>query len=251
MVMTPLVTADSVDVPPTNVMTLAAVAVAHTRYPWLDFRDQLAERVWQGLGADASRLSDTELRAALGRTLAIDEVVRRWSRGRRDGRVVELGSGLSTRHARLTELIRPLASIDEPSMAGVRREVFPKPRPFVQMSTPLEDRSWIRAVVAAKATPFVVVEDAFLDMRPRDVVGILCALSAELPSGSLMAASYDRRARFVVADGSAARASLEVRISGARGTQEIVRFPRFTWVVPPTPLDGVDLPAVALLEVVG
>lgn len=239
--------ADCIDVPPTNVLTLAAVAVAHTRYPWLDFHDPLAERVWRGLGADASRISDLEMRAALRRTLVIDDHARRWARGRRDRRVVELGSGLSTRYARLPELMRPIAAIDEPSIAGVRREVFPEPRPFVQMSAPLEERGWIRAVVATRATPLVVVEDAFLDLRRHDVIAILCSLAAELPSGSLLAASYGPGARFVVADSGAKRASLEVHI---HGDHEIVRFPRFAWVTPPSPRDGLELPAVALLEVV-
>jgi O-methyltransferase involved in polyketide biosynthesis len=247
---TPSAQADCIHIPPTNVLTLAAVAVARTRYPWLDFHDPLAERVWRGLGADASCISDIELRAALGRTLMIDKVVHRWALGRRNCRVVELGSGLSTRYARMPELMQPLASIDEPSIACVRREVFPKPRPFVQMSVPLDERGWIRAVVATRATPLVVVEDAFLDVQRRDVIAILCSLAAELPSGSLLAASYGLGTRFVVADSEAKRASLEVRVGRSNGAQEIVRFPRFAWVTPPSPLDGLELPAVALLEVV-
>ena len=241
---------DWIDVPTTNVLTLAALAVAHTRYPWLDFRDPLAEHVWQSLGADASRLSDIELRAALGRSLLIDKYVQRWMHGRRDGRVVELGSGLSTRYARLPYMARPLASIDEPSIADVRREVFPKPRAFVQLSSPLEDRGWVRAVVAARATPFVVVEDAFLDVRRCDVIAILCSLAAELPTGSRLAASFGPRTRFGVADDTARRASLEVRVQHQRCPDEIVRFPRFAWVMPPSPLEGASLPGVALLEVV-
>lgn len=238
-----------IELPVTNVLTLAAVAAAGTRYPWLDFRDSLAERVWRSLGADASHISDIELRAALARTLEIDKLVRRWALGREGGWVVELGSGLSTRHARLLECTRPLASVDVPRLASVRRDVFPESSGFVQVSAPLEERGWIRALVATRGAPFVVVEDAFLDSDGREVLAILCALAAELPRGSLIAASHGPRARFVVADATARRASLGVRVVLAGGRAQIARFPRLAWVLPPSPLDGTELAAVALLEV--
>jgi hypothetical protein len=118
------------------------------------------------------------------------------------------------------------------------------------MSAELEERAWIRAVVATRATPLVVVEDAFLDLSDRDVLAILCSLAAELPTGSRLVASHGPRARFAIADGEAKRASLAVHVAPSLGAEEIVRFPRFAWVSPPTPFDGVEIPAVALLEVV-
>jgi O-methyltransferase involved in polyketide biosynthesis len=244
----PTTRADWIDVPPTNVLTLAANAVAHTRYPWLDFRDPLAEHVWQRLGACAGQLSDRALRAALGRTLLLDKLARRWAQRRRGGRIIEVGSGLSTRHARLTELVSPLLAIDEAPLARIRREVFPAPHAFTQVAAPLEERHWVREAAASRGALFVLVEDAFLDLRSSDVLATLTSLAAEMPCGSLLAASFGPRARFVVAHPSARRATLEVQVEHACGAQEIVRFPRFTWRGPPSPLDGEQLSAVALLE---
>lgn len=244
----PTTRADWIDVPPTNVLTLAATAVAHTRYPWLDFRDPLAEHVWQRLGACAGQLSDRALRAALGRTLLLDKLARRWAAGRQGGRIIEVGSGLSTRHARLTELGSPILTVDEAPLAEIRREVFPAPHAFTQVAAPLEERDWIREAAASRSALFVLVEDAFLDLRSSDIIATLASLAAEMPRGSLLAASFGPRARFVVAHPSARRATLEVQVKHGCGSEEIVRFPRFTWRGPPSPVDGAQGSAVALLE---
>lgn len=241
---------DSIDLPPANVLTLAALAVAHSQYPWLDFRDPLAERVWRWLGADASRVSDVDLRAALGRSLEIDKFARRWARGRGDGRIVEVGAGLSTRHARMDPAALSLTAIDRTPLARVRREVFPAPRAFQQIEAALEGRGWVRALARRSGALFVIIEDAFLDRRSCDVIAALSSLVADLPRGSVIAASHGGRARFVVANPGARRASLEVRIFGDDRREEIVRFPRLRWMIAPSPLDGIELPAVALLEAV-
>lgn len=239
---------DWIDVPPANVLTLAANAVAHARYPWLYFRDPLAEHVWRRLGASAGQLSDRALRAALGRTLLLDKLARRWAPGLQRGRIIEVGSGLSTRHARLTELASPILTVDEAPLAEIRREVFPAPHAFTQVTAPLEERDWIRRAAAARGALFVLVEDAFLDLRSCDVLATLTSLAAEMPRGSLLAASFGPRTRFVVAHPHARRATLEVQVERACGARERVRFPRFAWITPPSPLDGAQLSAVALLE---
>lgn len=238
--------ADWIDIPLTNVLTLAAVAAAHTRYPWLGFRDPLAEQVWQQLGASAGRLSDRALRAALGRTLLLDKLVGQWAGD--VGRVIEVGAGLSTRYARLTGLGAPLLAVDEEPLAEVRRSVFPAPHAFTQVAAPLEQRGWIQRAAAARRALFVVVEDAFLDLHTSDVLATLESLAAEVPEGSLLAVSHGPRARFVVANPGARRATLEVRVERACGARRVVRFPRFTWVAPPSEGDEASDSAVALLR---
>ncbi len=242
----PATPADWIDVPSTNVLTLAANAVAHARYPWLAFRDPLAEQVWQRLGASALELSDRALRASLGRTLELDKLARRWAGEHRDGRIIELGSGLSTRHARMPELGSPLLTVDEAPLARIRHEVFPAPHAFTQVAAPLEGRDWIRRA-AARGPLFVIVEDAFLDLRTGDILETLSSLAAELPCGSLLAASYGPRARFAVAHPGALRATLEVHVPYPCGAAAVVRFPRFAWMRPPSACDSAQLASVALL----
>ncbi|APR87334.1 hypothetical protein A7982_12683 [Minicystis rosea] len=240
--------ADWIDVPLTNVLTLAATAVAHTRYPWLGFRDPLAEAVWLELGACEGELEDRALRAALGRTLQLDDFARAWTHETPRGRVVEVGAGLSTRHARLTGLASPILSVDEAPLAEIRRAVFPTHHTFTQVTAPLEQRSWMRRAAAPREALFVVVEDAFLDLDTGDVLTTLASLAAELPPGSRLAVSHGPRARFAVANPGARRATLEVHAEHESGERQVARFPRFTWVTPPSTGEDEPGPEVALLE---
>ena len=169
---TPAAQAQWIRVPASNVLTLAAVAVARSRYPWLDFHDPVAEHLFRELGGEVSGIADIELRTAIGRTVQIDELVRRWALGQRRGCVVELGSGFSTRYARLREFRLPVVSVDEPPGAHARRQVFPERPSFAELTARLAERGWVRAAVGADGAPFVVVEDAFLDADANEVAAI-------------------------------------------------------------------------------
>jgi len=235
---------EHVEIPLSTIVSLAACAVPH---PQGAAADPVAEHVWQRLGVCPARLSMLEVDAARHRAAALDTVARSFAARYPNGTIVELGSGLSTRHARLAELAITFVSVDEPPIAALREELFGDPLPYVQVAMALEDRRWSRAVVAASREVLVLVPDAFVDLDPRDVVDTLVALSAELPVATTIVAAHGPRTQLCVARPAMRHPSLEVRVDRGFGDLEAIRIPRLRWVEPPLPDDGADLPALARL----
>lgn len=237
---------EHIDIPLTSVVSLAACAFAGGGANVSP--DPVAESVWERLGADAARLSVLELDAARERAATLDEHARRWAGQHPNGTIVELGAGLSTRHARLADLSVAYVAIDEPPLASLREELFVRPLPYVQVAMALEDRRWSRAVVAASREVLVLVPDAWVDLHPEDVVATAVALSAELPRGTTIIAAYGPKAQLRVARPDARHPSVEVRIDHGFGAVESIAIPRLRWLEVPRPEDGADLPALALLH---
>ncbi len=141
-----------------------------------------------------------------------------------------------------------MVTVDEAPLAEIRRDVFKGPRAFTQLEAPLEDPRVDSAGDRVAPRRLRPRRGCISRSQSSDILATLTSLSAEMPRGSLLAASYGPRARFVVANPLARRATLEVQIE-ERGAKEIVRYPRFTWMARPNPLDGAVDSAVALLEV--
>lgn len=217
-----------VDVSFTNAATLAASAHTGERWPWLP-RDPEAERLWSALGVAAGAIPDAELGAAARRTRCIDRLARRWSARHPGGTIVEVGAGLSTRHARLADLDATYVTVDEPPVAALRRSLFTsRPRRRV-VAAALEDRAWCRRVARLGAPVMVLIPDALVDLHADDAVDLLLALAAELPAGSPVVAVHGSRTRLATADTSARTPTLAVRAPTGRDGGATIRIPAFRW----------------------
>lgn len=241
---------EHIDIPLSSVLSLAACAFARPDRPGEGPPDSIAATVWARLGADAGRLSELELDAARNRAQALDASARAWAKAHPAGTIVEVGAGLSTRHARLSDLSMTYVAVDEPRIASLRDELFGDPLHYVQVAMHLEDRRWSRAVVAASREVLVLIPDAWVDSDPAEVVATAVALSAELPSRTTVLAAYGPRAQLRVARPHALHLSLEIRIDRGFGAVDSVRVPRLRWLEEPRTDDGTDLPALARLETV-
>lgn len=217
-----------VDVSFTNAAILAAAASSGERWPWLP-RDAEAERVWSALGVAPGAVADRAMVAAARRTRCIDRLARRWSRRHPGGTLVEVGAGLSTRHARLADLDATYVTVDEPPLAALRRSLFTsRPRRRV-LDAALEDRAWCRRVVGLGAPVMVLIPDALVDLHPDDAIDLLLALAAELPAGSPVVAVHGSRTRLAIADTTSRTPTLAARAPTGRDGGATIRIPAFRW----------------------
>jgi len=217
-----------VDVSFTNAATLAAAASSGERWPWLP-RDPEAERLWSALGVARGAVADGAMVAAARRTRSIDRLARRWSARHPGGTIVEVGAGLSTRHARLADLDATFVTVDEPALAALRRSLFTsRPRRRV-VAAELEDRAWCRRVVAVDRRVLTLIPDALVDLHPDDAVDLLLALAAELPAGSPIVVAHGSRTRLQVADATSRTPTLTVRAPSGRDGGATLRMPALRW----------------------
>jgi O-methyltransferase involved in polyketide biosynthesis len=151
---------------------------------------------------------------------AVDAVVRLCVEAQPFATVVEVGACLSTRFTRVVGGAAPYITVDEPAIAGLRRELFDGDQArLVQLSAALEQPGWAREVFGRGRTAVVVMEDLLSALVPEDAFALVENVGRFLARGSSIVVSVGP-AGSVVFDDSARCLCLMSRHTG-----QAVRFP--------------------------
>ncbi len=190
-------------------------------------RDPLAARAYRAFQVEtiASSWTREEVLTAIACVELLDGITARWARSHRDGRVVEVGAPLSTRHARLAAAAPLFTSLDDAPRTALRATLFGD-APIHQMTATACDRAWMRRLSSEGRPMLVLIPELFVDASSADVADLLGALAVELPPGAEIAAVFGGDAWPTGIAGDEER----VALARSRGTGRAeAPIPRLVW----------------------
>lgn len=151
-------------------------------------RDPRAEEIVAAIDYDFSRFDDLpSLTGAVLRTALFDRWVTDFLTANPSGTVVELGSGLNTRHERVDDTQARWFDLDLPDVVGLRRNFFTDTARRTTIATSVTDDSWPAMVEADAVGPYLFCAEAVLPfLNETDVRHVLGMIAERFP-GSLLA----------------------------------------------------------------
>lgn len=151
-------------------------------------RDPRAEEIVAAIDYDFSPFDDLpSLTGAVLRTALFDRWVTDFLTANPSGTVVELGSGLNTRHERVDSTQARWFDLDLPDVVGLRRNFFTDTARRTTIATSVTDDSWPAMVEAAAVGPCFFCAEAVLPfLNETDVHRVLGMIAERFP-GSLLA----------------------------------------------------------------
>ncbi|MFH9821565.1 class I SAM-dependent methyltransferase [Streptomyces sp. NPDC017230] len=151
-------------------------------------RDARAEEIVASIDYDFERFDDLpSLTGALLRTLLFDRWVADFLSAHPDATVVEIGTGLNTRHERVDNGRARWFDLDLPDVIGLRRNFFTDSPRRTMIAASVTDEAWAAEVASHAAGPYLFVAEAVLPyLREPDVRGVIDLLADRFP-GALLA----------------------------------------------------------------
>ncbi|MFG3662311.1 class I SAM-dependent methyltransferase [Streptomyces sp. NPDC047706] len=171
----------------TLLIPLYARAVENRKqFPLL--RDAPAEEIVAALDYDFARFDGLpSLTGAMLRTVLFDRWVADFLSVHPDGTVVEIGTGLNTRHERLDNGRARWFEIDLPDVIGLRRNFFADTPRRTMIAASVTDEAWAAEVASPAAGPYLFVAEAVLPYLHEPEVRRVVGLLSERFPGSLLA----------------------------------------------------------------
>ncbi|MEU2271459.1 class I SAM-dependent methyltransferase [Streptomyces olindensis] len=152
-------------------------------------RDARAEEIVASIDYDFGRFDNLpSLTGALLRTLLFDRWVTEFLSQHPDATVVEIGTGLNTRHERVDNGRARWFELDLPDVIALRRNFFTDSPRRTMIAASVTDAAWAAEVASHDATgPHLFVAEAVLPyLREPDVRGVIDLIADRFP-GALLA----------------------------------------------------------------
>jgi O-methyltransferase involved in polyketide biosynthesis len=151
-------------------------------------RDPRAEEIVASIDYDFGRFDELpSLTGALLRTRLFDRWVNDFLPAHLDATVVEIGTGLNTRHERLDNGRARWYELDLPDMIDLRRNFFADSPRRTMIAASVTDRAWTAEVASHATGPYLFVAEAVLPhLQEPDVRGVTDLLADHFP-GALLA----------------------------------------------------------------
>ena len=151
----------------TLLIPLAARAIAPTRYPEIDFCDQLSAKALVTLNIDVSRFTsdDSTMRRCLLRAKWFDGIARKFLDKHPEGLCVSLGAGLDNRALRIGIDRYPKANwidVDLPDVMDLRHRVFPEHSQVQDLTCDITSLDWMDVTSWKKGRPVLFLAEGVL-----------------------------------------------------------------------------------------
>ncbi|MEJ1202342.1 MULTISPECIES: class I SAM-dependent methyltransferase [unclassified Streptomyces] len=151
-------------------------------------RDPRAEEIVASIDYDFGRFDELpSLTGALLRTRLFDRWVNDFLSAHPDATVVEIGTGLNTRHERVDNGRARWYELDLPDVIDLRRNFFADSPRRTMIAASVTDRAWAAEVASHATGPYLFVAEAVLPyLHEPDVRGVIDLLADHFP-GALLA----------------------------------------------------------------
>ncbi|MBD0417857.1 class I SAM-dependent methyltransferase [Streptomyces sp. TRM S81-3] len=151
-------------------------------------RDARAEEIAASIDYDFKRFDDLpSLTGALLRTLLFDRWVADFLSAHPDATVVEIGTGLNTRHERVDNGRARWFDLDLPDVIALRRNFFTDSPRRTMIAASVTDEAWAAEVASHATGPYLFVAEAVLPyLHEPDVRRVIDLLADRFP-GALLA----------------------------------------------------------------
>lgn len=151
-------------------------------------QDPRAEEIVAAVDYDFSRFDDLpSLTGAVLRTALFDRWVTDFLGTNPSGTVVELGSGLNTRHERVDSTQARWFDLDLPDVIALRQNFFTDTAQRTTISASVTDESWPATVAEDSDGPYIFCAEAVLPFLEEAHVRRVLGMIAERFPGSLLA----------------------------------------------------------------
>ncbi|SCK30223.1 class I SAM-dependent methyltransferase [Streptomyces sp. WMMB 322] len=151
-------------------------------------RDPRAEEIVAAIDYDFSRFDDLpSLTGAVLRTALFDRWVTDFLTANPSGTVVELGSGLNTRHERVDSTQARWFDLDLPDVIALRQNFFTDTAQRTTISASVTDESWPATVEEDAEGPYIFCAEAVLPFLEETHVHHVLGMIADRFPGSLLA----------------------------------------------------------------
>ncbi|MFF9494423.1 class I SAM-dependent methyltransferase [Streptomyces flaveolus] len=131
-------------------------------------RDPRAEEIVASIDYDFGRFDDLpSLTGALLRTLLFDRWVTDFLSAHPDATVVEIGTGLNTRHERVDNGRARWYELDLPDVIGLRRNFFTDSPRRTMVAASVTERAWAAEVASHATGPYLFVRGGRTALPPR------------------------------------------------------------------------------------
>jgi len=183
----------------TLLIPLAARSIASSRYPNLDFSDDISVETLKSLKADTDRFTSnrSSMMGCILRAKWFDNVARQFLAQNTNGLCVSLGSGLDARALRIGIDRYPNAKwidIDFPDVIKIRKEVIPQNPQVEHLAHDITDIAWMNLLPWADNQPALFLsEGVFMYLLPEEGKKLITSLGAKADEKSAyteLAADY-------------------------------------------------------------
>ncbi|PIE65133.1 MAG: methyltransferase [Desulfobacterales bacterium] len=151
--------------------------------------DRMALKILSRIDYDFSRFEKAWL-SQVGvsiRTMLIDKAVRNFVRRKPGCIIINLGSGLDTRHDRLkTEAIDDWYDLDLPEAIGLRKSFFSEGRKNRFIAKSLFDTSWLLDMDTRDKPVLIIAEELLMHFHESQLRPLFAKLAVELPGAEMI-----------------------------------------------------------------